>query len=46
MSQWHTCMIRQVKFLVYNHVTIKGGHVGGQYNKHLLYNLHENDVYM
>ena len=34
------------KFLVYNHVTIKGGHVGGQYNKHLLYNLHENDVYM
>ena len=24
------------KFLVYNHVTIKGGHVGGQYNKGLL----------
>ena len=32
------------KFLVYNHVTIKGGHVGGQYNKGLLQNLHDNEV--
>ena len=31
-------------FLVYNHVAIKGGRVGGQCNKRLLYNLHENEV--
>ena len=46
MSQWHTCMIRQVKILGLQPCdnNIKGSHVGGQCNKSLLYNLCENDV--